>query len=374
MIAAIIMAGGRSARMRATNGPRHKALVPVLGVPLIERNLCTLLSIGVRDITVAMRAGEPELERYVLERGRALAAARNARLARVEETSPLGTIGAVSRVGPPDGSILVVNVDNLTALPLDDLAAFHERAAAAMTIASHTEIVRVPCGELAVVGGAVTAYLEKPGKPIVASSGTYVLGPQARSLLDGGRFDVPELVNRLIARGDPVRAYAHEAPWIDVNDAATVRRAEQLVAAHHERFEHWKEPPSYEVAALVVRSASRMLLVPRPAAAGRSSGSWDVPGERLGPDDATPFDAVDRLLGRTPAASDVKPDMLASFDDLDVTTGDLIRHHVFVADAVDGWPGVVLDGPARWVDREEVAQLASASAPSTRALAWAATR
>lgn len=373
MTAAVIMAGGQSARMRATAG-RHKGLVPVLGVPLLERNLCTLLSEGFRDITVTMRTGEPDLERYVAGRGRALAAARNARLESLVETSPLGTIGAVAHLAPSSRSVLVVNVDNLTALPLAELAAFHETAGAAMTIASHADVVRVPCGELAVVDGHVTAYLEKPGKPFVASSGTYVLGARARSLLDGGRCDIPELVTALIARGEGVRAFPHDAPWIDVNDAALVRRAELLVAGHPERFEHWKESPAAEVAALVLRSATRMLVVRRPAAADRYRDLWDVPGERLGRDDAIPFDGVDRLLGYLRAAADVKPELVASFDDLDVTGGRLIRHHVFVADVADEPRGLVPDAATQWVDRARVAELPSASAPLMRALGWAATR
>ena len=80
MSIAIVMAGGRSARMRASAGPAHKALVPVLGVSLLERNLCALLAEDFGRIAVAVSAEEPEVERCVLERGRALAAARNARL------------------------------------------------------------------------------------------------------------------------------------------------------------------------------------------------------------------------------------------------------------------------------------------------------
>ena len=149
MTLAVIMAGGRSARMRATAGPAHKALVPVLGVTLLERNVCALLSKGFRHIAVAVSAHEPEVERYVLGRARALATARNARLHCLKEASPRGTIGAVALLDAIDGSILVVNVDNLTALQLGKLVAFHEASSAAMTVASHIEMMRMPCGRFA---------------------------------------------------------------------------------------------------------------------------------------------------------------------------------------------------------------------------------
>ena len=54
MNVALIMAGGRSERMRATLGCQHKALVRVLGVCMLERNICKLLSFGFREIVVAI--------------------------------------------------------------------------------------------------------------------------------------------------------------------------------------------------------------------------------------------------------------------------------------------------------------------------------
>jgi NDP-sugar pyrophosphorylase family protein len=45
------------------------------------------------------------------------------------------------------------------------------------------------------------------------------------------------LANRLLAAGELVAAYPHQAPWIDVNDLAAVQRAEQLLSEHAEAFE-----------------------------------------------------------------------------------------------------------------------------------------
>ncbi len=54
MCTAIIMAGGRSERMRSTAGQTHKALISVLGVPMIERNLLALFAQGFRNVIVAV--------------------------------------------------------------------------------------------------------------------------------------------------------------------------------------------------------------------------------------------------------------------------------------------------------------------------------
>ena len=67
---------------------------------------------------------------------------------------------------------------------------------------------------------------------ICVSSGTYVLSSRACDLVPKGRrFDVPDLVDTLIKNGEPVAAFEHDAPWIDVNDAAAILKAEQLVTS-----------------------------------------------------------------------------------------------------------------------------------------------
>ena len=76
MCVALIMAGGRSERMRASLGPQHKALVRVMGLSMLERNICKLLSFGFREIFIAINSHESELECYIETRCRALAAAR----------------------------------------------------------------------------------------------------------------------------------------------------------------------------------------------------------------------------------------------------------------------------------------------------------
>src|SRR5262245_23504016 len=90
---ALIMAGGRSQRMRATAGSSHKALVPILGVSLLERNLRHLLDEGFRDIVVAVSSNEPEIGRYLENSFRPPLEECGASLEILWEDTPLGTIG-----------------------------------------------------------------------------------------------------------------------------------------------------------------------------------------------------------------------------------------------------------------------------------------
>src|SRR5436853_7720930 len=109
---AVIMAGGRSERMGRTAGPLNKALVPVLGVPLIERNLRILLAEGFDDIVVAISAEEAAVGRYVENSCRALADSKGARLEIHREEAPLGTIGAAREAIGGAEPLVVMNGDN----------------------------------------------------------------------------------------------------------------------------------------------------------------------------------------------------------------------------------------------------------------------
>ena len=238
MTAALVMAGGRGERLKASGTLVPKPLLPVLGVPLLERNLLTLLATGFRDITVAIPSHTPEIEAFVQRRCRRLADSYAARLAVLVERAPLGNIGAAREVQIGDADLLVIYADNLTALDLNNLVAHHQSVTAALTSAVHFEPFRIPYGEVQVENGSIVAYREKPERRVLVSSGVFVLSPAARSLLPPGeRTEVAWLVNRLLAERLLVAPYQHEAPWIDINDTAAIARAEQLVATHPERFD-----------------------------------------------------------------------------------------------------------------------------------------
>jgi NDP-sugar pyrophosphorylase family protein len=233
MIKALVMAGGRSQRMRATAGPLHKALVCVSGVPLIERNLQALLAQGFRDIVVAVSEQERAIGDYLEIRGRTATADAAGRVEILWEREPLGTIGAARLAMQDSEALVVVNVDNLTSLDLQRFAAYHIEDGAAFTIAAHEEPFQIPFGELQLSGNRVQGYIEKAVKPIWISSGTYVVAREAcEFIVAGQRTDVPQLVSRLLASGKSVAAFRHRADWIDVNDAAAIVRAE----------ERWRQP------------------------------------------------------------------------------------------------------------------------------------
>lgn len=227
------MAGGRSARMRSRGDPTHKALIAVGGATLAERSVRALLAGGFCSLAIAVSAAEEALALHARTDLAALARVAGGTLRCIVEESPLGTIGAVREIAAEAADpLLVVNVDNLSALDLRALVAHHQRCRAALTIATHLEPVALPFGVLDVRAGLVERYAEKPVLHVRASSGTYVLSADAiGAVAPGEALGVPQLYERLRTRGLPVAAFEHDAAWVDVNDAAALARAAALVAA-----------------------------------------------------------------------------------------------------------------------------------------------
>jgi NDP-sugar pyrophosphorylase family protein len=225
---ALIMAGGRSERMRRTAG-MHKALIPVLGRSLIQRNLEALLAHGFRDIVVSVSSQDPEIEAYILGDGYALVRAARGSVSCFRETAPLGTIGAARHTIGEHEALLVVNVDNLTTLPLCALAEHHLETQAGLTIACHREAFRIPYGQVIVEAGEAVDYQEKPSFAVLISSGTYIISSEATKLIEPEqRFDITDLFCALRRHGFRTSVFEHSSKWVDVNDADSLKRAEVM--------------------------------------------------------------------------------------------------------------------------------------------------
>ena len=369
MIAALIMAGGQSKRMRATLRTSHKALIPVLGVTMLERNLCKLLAAGFRNIVVAVNEHETEIAVEVETRGRDLADVTGASIECFRERQQLGTIGVAREFKDRFDPLLVVNVDNLTALDLAALVDYHQRSEAALTVATHFEPLQNPFGEVSISGGRLTQYIEKPVRQTCISSGTYVLSTKAMNLIERDhRTNVPELIDTLLQRGESIAAFQHNAAWIDVNDSMAVEKAERLIGDRFQDFEYWDQTPDCELSALLLHSPGVILAERRPETATRYPGLWDIPGEQVRQGDHTPSDAIARKIKEQPGWPNLSPSFLTSFDDLDVSTKKILRHHVFFVH-VDEVPDFRHEGEVKWIPLDDAGSSERLSHAAVRSLA-----
>jgi NDP-mannose synthase len=226
---ALIMAGGKSERMRAGTGGPHKALARVRGLTLLEWNARQLVRHGFRDIVVAVSSKEREVSDFVRASVAPAAARAGAKVAVYEEHTPLGNVGAAREiVGSADG-VLMFYVDNLASIDPQRLVDFHDRGRFAATIATHVEPVQIPFGRLWLTENQVTTYAEKPALHVQVSSGTCVLSKKACALIPEGKATgISDLFAILAERGEAVGAFRHGERWIDINDPAALEKARVL--------------------------------------------------------------------------------------------------------------------------------------------------
>ena len=329
---ALVNAGGAGSRMGP--GPT-KPLREVLGLSLLERNVLPLLAEGFGHIVVVVPASAPDLLAWCTRRGHTLAERAGARLEVYVERQPRGTSGALDALPDDADAAVLTYADNLTDLSRSALLAAHRNLGADLTVACHREPFRLPYGRVSSAGGWLTTYDEKPTLEVEVASGLYVVSSAAAHARPAlGRFDMPELVRLRAAEAGRVATFPHDAAWIDVNDPATLARAEEKVAVTP-TLDAWlsDETPRIEVVDAVVRCDGLWLLEARPSASKLSPGLWDTPGGKLESGEA-PRDALSRELAEELGLVDLPARGAGFFDELDPVAG-WVRHHLFVVDLQD---------------------------------------
>ena len=149
----------------------------------------------------------------------------------LNEASPMGTAGALSRIGRPDGDLLVINGDVLTDLDFGKMFEYHSQNGAVLTVAVRPYEHVVPFGVVRLSDFEVTSIEEKPTQVWHVSAGIYVLSPSALDFVkEDEHLDMPELITRLISAGCRVSSFLIQESWVDVGRFDDYERAVQEAA------------------------------------------------------------------------------------------------------------------------------------------------
>ena len=158
------------------------------------------------------------------------------------EPEPLGTVGALALIdGLAAQDVLVMNGDVLTDIDYGALLARHQASDAAATIATKTREIRVSLGVLRFGEDGdptrLTGYDEKPTIDYTASMGVYCFAPRALGFIEPGeRLDFPDLILRLIAAGEIVRAWPSEDYWLDIGRHDDYEQAQEEFESVRDRL------------------------------------------------------------------------------------------------------------------------------------------
>jgi NDP-sugar pyrophosphorylase family protein len=212
---AVILAGGKGTRLAPYTTIFPKPLVPIGDRPILEIIIRQLARHGFDEAVLSVGHLGELIEAYFQNGHRNLGGLG---LSYHREHEPLGTAGPLASIPGLDKTFLVMNGDVLTTLDYGDLLRYHREAGASLTIAMHRKEVRMDLGVLETdERDVLTAYREKPVYHFDVSMGVYVYEPRVLDHIEKGVcLDFPDLVLRLLDRGETVLGYRSGAFWFDI--------------------------------------------------------------------------------------------------------------------------------------------------------------
>ena len=215
---AVVLAGGRGTRLAPYTSVLPKPLMPVGERAILELVVEQLEACAITDITFCVGYLSHLIQAVFDNRENG-----HVSITYVHEHDALGTAGPLRLVPDLDETFVVLNGDVLTDINYRELVEHHRENGNALTIATRDRPIKIDYGvlhldgHLPADGRRIIAYEEKPELVSTVSMGIYVLEPWVLELIPHGRhFDVPDLVQALLAAGEQVGAYRFDGIWFDI--------------------------------------------------------------------------------------------------------------------------------------------------------------
>ncbi|MBK1646549.1 nucleotidyltransferase [Thiocapsa imhoffii] len=223
---AVIQAGGRGTRLKPYTLILPKPMMPVGELPVIEILLRWLRRNGIHEVHVTTGYLGHLLQILCGDGSR-----WDMRIEYTEETSPLGTVGALDLLRDRlDSTFLVLNGDLITDLDLRALFRFHHDHNDALTIAVHDTLVPVNMGVFEYGSeGRVKEFREKPTLSYAANMGVYCMEPEILELIPKGvPYGFDDLMYRMLDEGRGARVYRHIGQFMDIGRPEDFALAQEL--------------------------------------------------------------------------------------------------------------------------------------------------
>jgi mannose-1-phosphate guanylyltransferase len=258
---AVVLAAGLATRLRPLTAAIPKALLPVLGRPLIAWTLERLERAGVEATAINLHHCADAIPAALGDRFGDMP------LVYSREPTILGTLGALHPLREflaPADLVLLVNGDSLSRWPFDELIARHRAAqrdapALATLLLSATADVGSFGGGVAVdTAGRIATLLPGPSPhPRRVFLGAHVFAPSLAQAAPASFSDiVRELYEPRLIAGARIEALTTDAPWHDVGTPGRYLDAVLDWAAREGRGEESGSPR--ESAAAVVEDGARI--------------------------------------------------------------------------------------------------------------------
>ncbi len=218
----IIMAGGLGTRLKPLTDVTPKPLITIGGKPILFILLDQLIMAGFQKITLTINYKADMIKEAI-----SAIPGYTDLVHFVEEKERMGTAGSLSLLkNPPTSPFFVMNADLLTKVDFTAMLRFHEMEKNQITVAAREEIFQVPFGVLNLKEKSLVGIEEKPVHTYFVNAGIYILDPSVLNLPSKNCFyDMPELINDVIATGKKVDSFPIHEYWLDIGRHDELRQA-----------------------------------------------------------------------------------------------------------------------------------------------------
>lgn len=178
----IIMAGGRGTRISELFPDIPKPLIPIDGIPVLEREICSLASQGFRDIVLTVSYLHEKIEEHFGDGSK-----WGVNIEYLVENTPLGNAGALFKLNLKE-DFLLLNADAMFDVDFNRFVAFHKEHGGLVTLFTQPNSHPYDSGLLvANKNGAVEQWLAKEdSRPEYyrnrVNAGLHVINPKVLEL------------------------------------------------------------------------------------------------------------------------------------------------------------------------------------------------
>jgi len=229
-LTAVVMAGGYGNRLRPLTKDLPKPMLPVGDRPLLELIIEQLRQSGIQRVNITTHYRAEDIIKHFGD-GKSF----GVEIKYVTEDRPLGTAGALGLMEAPNEPLLVVNGDVLTRVDFRAMLVYHRENHADLTVAVRRYDWQMPYGIIECEGPRVRQVREKPLFGFLVNAGIYLLEPSVRHYIPKGRFDMTDLIKRILKDGRPVVGFPIIEYWLDIGQPEDYEQAQKDIK-NGERF------------------------------------------------------------------------------------------------------------------------------------------
>lgn len=211
---AIILAGGKGARLWPYTAVIPKPLVPVGERTVLEILIQRLVKSGVTDATLCVNHLANLIMAYFGDGSK-----WGLKIAYSIEDKPLSTVAPLKLIKDLPEHFLVINGDILTDLDYGQLFRRHLDKKEVLTVAIHRRKVQIDYGVLEVDcrRELATGFREKPISEFDVSMGVYVFSREVLDLVPSDRsFGFDDLMLTLLREKRNISVFSYEGYWLDI--------------------------------------------------------------------------------------------------------------------------------------------------------------